>query len=34
MIYMITILVAQVGWVGLVFAHVHVGAMLALRRRR
>ncbi len=29
-VYMITILVAQAGWVGLVFAHVHIGAMLAL----
>jgi low temperature requirement protein LtrA len=29
-VYMITILVAQAGWVGLVFAHVHIGEMLAL----
>ena len=29
-VYMSTILVAQAGWVGLVFAHVHIGAMLAL----
>ena len=28
--YIITILVAQAGWVGLVFTRVHIGAMLAL----
>jgi low temperature requirement protein LtrA len=28
--YIVTILVAQAGWVGLVFAHLHIGAMLAL----
>ena len=28
--YIVTILVAQAGWVGLVITHVHIGAMLAL----